>query len=114
MQHSFRLLPLIISTISITLVSSTLGPSDAKYASEKLFAVCMIVCNKTLIKTFLILQKVDVNEPVSESVFDRDLVLPDVRAHDIIREHKSYGQDGKGKRNFNGTVLAYVTPVWLL
>lgn len=49
--------------------------------------------------------------PVDQSVFDRNLVVTNPKAKDIIREHKAYNSNGTKTRNFNGTVLAYVTPV---
>jgi hypothetical protein len=44
-------------------------------------------------------------------VIERKLVVTNPKAKDIIREHKAYNIEGAKVRNFNGTVLAYVTPV---
>ncbi|UXI21444.1 calcium-independent phospholipase A2-gamma-like [Sarcoptes scabiei] len=48
--------------------------------------------------------------PVRETVFDRSLVVLNITAKDIVREYLSYSLKEVDKRNFNGTVLAYVTP----
>jgi chitinase domain-containing protein 1 len=54
--------------------------------------------------------KVEISGPVNESVIERKLVVTNPKAKDIIREHKAYSIEGTKVRNFNGTVLAYVTP----
>lgn len=48
--------------------------------------------------------------PVSETVYERNLVNTHPLASDIIAESGTYYQNTKLK-HFNGTVLGYVTPV---
>lgn len=48
--------------------------------------------------------------PVTDNVFDRGLVDDEPLANDILMEHSAYYRD-TAIRNFNGTVLGYVTPV---
>ena len=44
-------------------------------------------------------------------MFERSLVINSIKPKDILQEHGSYSLDKQQHRNFNGTVLAYVTPV---
>lgn len=55
-------------------------------------------------------QPIEPNVPANETVFERNLVVSNSKSKDILREYKSYSMDKKNVRNFNGTVLAYVTP----
>lgn len=48
--------------------------------------------------------------PVSENVFDRGLVDEEPMANDILIENAAYYKDTK-VRQFNATILGYVTPV---
>lgn len=77
----------------ITYSSATLGPSKTKKAKQKSQ------------------QELKINEgPVSKNVFQRDLVDIEPLASRIVSEGNTYYQDTTIK-NFNGTVLGYVTPV---
>lgn len=58
------------------------------------------------IKTSFFLQK----GPVEHDVFDRELVIKDPKAEDILREAGLYHKDTDVKR-FSGNVLGYITPV---
>ncbi|XP_054157991.1 chitinase domain-containing protein 1-like [Oppia nitens] len=53
---------------------------------------------------------VEPKEPVNESLYDRNLVITNPKVKDILREHKAYNLQSTTVRNFNGTVLGYVTP----
>lgn len=55
--------------------------------------------------------QVEESPPVNVSVFDRNLVVTSAKAKDILREHKAYNLDATEVRNFNGSVLGYITPV---
>lgn len=48
--------------------------------------------------------------PVSESVFDRNLVEDEPSGVDILVENAAYYKE-TNERHFNGTVLGYITPV---
>lgn len=48
--------------------------------------------------------------PVDESVFERKLIDLEPSPQEILVENAAYCKS-VGKRNFNGTVLGYVTPV---
>lgn len=80
---------LILALISCT--SATLGPSKTKKqkASQE-------------IKIF--------DGPVGENVFERGLVVAEPLASQIVAEANTY-YVGTSIKNFNGTVLGYVTPV---
>lgn len=84
----------IIFTL-IVYLSATLGPSKKNKGKQK--AVVEIKMNKG---------------PVNEDVFGRTLVELDPLASSIIAEANTYYKD-TSIRNFNGSVLGYVTPVKL-
>lgn len=44
-------------------------------------------------------------------VQDRGLVVTDIKAEDVVLEHRSYCSARARERNFAGEVLGYVTPV---
>lgn len=48
--------------------------------------------------------------PQNYTVFDRNLIIENPAAKDIILNNQAYYAD-TGKRNFHGLVLGYVTPV---
>lgn len=82
-----------------------------------LFINCLILivitnnCSSTLSKSSRSTKsKIEVKEPVNESVIDRNLVVTNPKAKEILQEYNSYSLQTTGVRNFNGTVLAYVTP----
>jgi hypothetical protein len=76
-------------------VSATLNPSKNKKGKQKTEKVVNIKINKG---------------PQEKSVYDRNLVDNEPLAIDIIRESQAYFHDTSLK-NFNGSVLGYVTPV---
>lgn len=77
-----------------TCVSSTLNPSKNKKGKQKTQEV-----------------NVKVNKgPVDKSVYERNLVDNEPLASDIISQSNTY-YGNTGLKNFNGTVLGYVTPV---
>lgn len=51
--------------------------------------------------------------PVGKSVFDRNLIEDEPFARDILAEHAAYFQNTSA-RNFDGSVLGYVTPVQII
>lgn len=46
-----------------------------------------------------------------KSVIERKLVTDKAKYKDILNEYQRYFEDGTNIRNFNGELLAYVTPV---
>lgn len=46
-----------------------------------------------------------------KNVQDRGLVVVDLKAKDIILEHRSYCSKKMRERHFLGDVLGYITPV---
>lgn len=77
----------------VTTVLGTLGPSNTKKGKQKTPP------------------EIKINQgPVDKSVFDRGLVDAEPLASSIISEANTYYKDTSLK-NFNGTVLGYVTPV---
>lgn len=44
-------------------------------------------------------------------VQDRGLVVTDIKAEDVVLEHRSYCSARARERNFAGEVLGYITPV---
>lgn len=84
---------LAILAVIVAGVSGTLSPSSKQKNKAK------------GVKEFKI------NEgPVAESVFDRGLISEEPSSKNIIVEGRTYYGD-TSLRNFNGTVLGYVTPV---
>ena len=54
------------------------------------------------------------NEPSDQSLEQRGLIKSAVKVKDIIREHESYTLGETGIKHFNGSTLAYVTPVSMI
>ncbi|CAG2111811.1 unnamed protein product [Medioppia subpectinata] len=48
--------------------------------------------------------------PVNESLVDRNLIVTNPKVKEILREYNAYNLETTSVRNFNGTVLGYVTP----
>ncbi|XP_008852655.1 chitinase domain-containing protein 1 isoform X2 [Nannospalax galili] len=71
-------------------VHTTLSKSDAKKAASK-----------------TLLEKTQFSD---KPVQDRGLVTTDVKAEDVVLEHRSYCSARARERNFAGEVLGYVTP----
>ncbi|KAL4642167.1 chitinase domain-containing protein 1 isoform X1 [Arapaima gigas] len=76
-------------SLSALLVSGTLSKTDAKKSSKSLD-----------------LEALPVDQPVQE----RGLVVVDPQWRDIVREEKRYCPKTTGVRNFQGSVLGYITP----
>lgn len=90
---------ILVLQLSITLSLATLYPKDKKSKQQK---------KKTddVVDTKLTSQK----GPVSETVYERNLVVGQPYAADIVANYETYYANTKLK-HFNGTTLAYVTPV---
>ncbi|GAB1292915.1 Chitinase domain-containing protein 1 [Apodemus speciosus] len=71
-------------------VHTTLSKSDAKKAASK-----------------TLLEKTQFSD---KPVQDRGLVVTDIKAEDVVLEHRSYCSSKARERNFAGEVLGYVTP----
>uniref|UniRef100_A0A8I6ALY6 Chitinase domain-containing protein 1 n=1 Tax=Rattus norvegicus TaxID=10116 RepID=A0A8I6ALY6_RAT len=71
-------------------VHTTLSKSDAKKAASK-----------------TLLEKTQFSD---KPVQDRGLVVTDIKAEDVVLEHRSYCSARARERNFAGEVLGYVTP----
>uniref|UniRef100_A0A8C6FE34 Chitinase domain-containing protein 1 n=1 Tax=Monodon monoceros TaxID=40151 RepID=A0A8C6FE34_MONMO len=71
-------------------VHATLSKSDAKKAASK-----------------TLLEKTQFS---SKPVHERGLVVTDLRAEDVVLEHRSYCSAKAHKRHFAGDILGYVTP----
>lgn len=84
----------LITCLLISSAHSTLNPKSKK--SKK---------NSSEVKTN--------SGPVSLSVFERGFVDAEPQAVNIIQEANTYFQE-TGIKNFNGTVLGYVTPVCVI
>uniref|UniRef100_A0ABI7W522 Chitinase domain-containing protein 1 n=1 Tax=Felis catus TaxID=9685 RepID=A0ABI7W522_FELCA len=84
----------LLSTLWLALacssVHTTLSKSDAKKAASK-----------------TLLEKTQFSE---KPVQDRGLVVTDLRAEDVVLEHRSYCSPKARERHFAGDVLGYVTP----
>jgi len=78
----------------ISCVSSTINPSKNKKGKQKNQEPTNVKLNKG---------------PQESSVYDRNLVESEPLASDIVAEAHTYYRDTRLK-NFNGTVLGYVTP----
>ena len=87
---------LLIALISY--VSSTINPSKNKKGKQKTQEPKAVKVKKG---------------PQEKSVYERNLVESEPLASDIITEAYTYYRDTTLK-NFNGTVLGYVTPVTIL
>lgn len=79
----------------VTCVSATINPSKAKKGKQKSPEVVNVKENKG---------------PQEKSVYERNLVDNEPQASQIVAEAHTYYHDTSLK-NFNGTVLGYVTPV---
>ncbi|XP_023675406.1 chitinase domain-containing protein 1 isoform X1 [Paramormyrops kingsleyae] len=82
-------LVLLCVSLSALLVSGTLSKTDAKKSSKTLETE---------------------TTPADRPVQERGLVVSDVQWRDIVREEKRYCPKTTGVRNFQGTVLGYITP----
>ncbi|RWS28997.1 chitinase-like protein 5 [Leptotrombidium deliense] len=54
--------------------------------------------------------KIEFNPPTNVSLEERNLIVNKPKIKDVLREHKAYTLTETDSRNFNGTVLGYVTP----
>lgn len=86
---------LVITLISC--VSSTINPSKTKKGKQKTQETSSVKVNKG---------------PQEKSVYEKNLVDNEPVAADIIAQANTYYHDTSLK-NFNGTLLGYVTPVRL-
>lgn len=85
----------LVITILVYSVSSTLNPSKNKKGKQKSQDTAEIKVNKG---------------PQFHSVYERNLVDSEPLASDIVAQAHTYYKE-KSLKNFNGTVLGYVTPV---
>lgn len=85
----------VVVTVFVVTVSATLNPSKNKKAKAKPEKVINVTVNKG---------------PQEKSVYEKNLVDNEPLASSIISEAHTYYHDTSLK-NFNGTVLGYVTPV---
>lgn len=85
----------VVAIALISCVSSTINPSKNKKGKQKNQEPTNLKINKG---------------PQESSVYDRNLVESEPLASEIIAEAHAYYRDTRLK-NFNGTVLGYVTPV---
>lgn len=79
-----------------------------------LISILPLLCTATLTpksKRTVKVEKIK-SGPQNYTVFDRNLVSEDVTAKDVLLNHQAYFANTE-KHNFNGLVLAYVTPVRL-
>lgn len=88
----FVLLSLLICYFHCPIVSGTLSPSSKTKGKSK---------EKELTVR---------NGPISEMIFDRGLLEDEPSSKSIILESGAYYED-TSLRNFNSTILGYVTPV---
>ncbi|XP_062507525.1 chitinase domain-containing protein 1-like isoform X2 [Corticium candelabrum] len=86
-----------------------------KLAFVVLFMALVISANGTLSKSNKKKQKTE--KPIisevtlaKKSVIERKLVTDKAKYKDILNEYQRYFEDGTNIRNFNGELLAYVTP----
>ncbi|XP_037694701.1 chitinase domain-containing protein 1 [Choloepus didactylus] len=84
------LLPVLCLALACRSVHPTLSKSDAKKAASR-----------------TLLEKTQLSD---KPVQDRGLVVTDVRAEDVVLEHRSYCSARARERHFAGAVLGYVTP----
>ncbi|CAG2180691.1 unnamed protein product, partial [Oppiella nova] len=54
--------------------------------------------------------QVEPKAPVNESLADRNLIVTNPKVKEVLLEHNAYNLETTSVRNFNGTVLGYVTP----
>lgn len=92
------LLDYFLVALLICCVSSTINPSKNKKGKQKTQEVADLKINKG---------------PQLLSVYDRNLVDNEPLASDIVSEAHTYYKE-RSVKNFNGTVLGYVTPVNIL
>lgn len=89
------LLSCLVITYLICSVSSTINPSKNKKGKQKSQTAADVKINKG---------------PQLLSVYDRNLVDNEPLASDIVAEANTYYKE-RSVKNFNGTLLGYVTPV---
>lgn len=94
------LLQLFVIQLTIALSLATLYPKDKKSKQQKKKTDDVVDDTKFTIH----------KGPVSETVYERNLVIANPHSSDIIAESETYYANTKLK-HFNGTTLAYVTPV---
>ena len=90
-----KVIILLISVLFINAVASTLSPSKNKKGKQQ-------KDKELIIKT----------GPVEKNVYERELVIEEPTGNSIVIESGTYFKE-TGLKNFNGTVLGYVTPVSL-
>lgn len=89
------LLNVVLLTVLVACVNATINPSKTKKAKQKTSAEVNVKINKG---------------PQERSVYERNLVDHEPLASEIIAEAHTYYKDTSLK-NFNGSLLGYVTPV---
>ncbi|XP_013358394.1 PREDICTED: chitinase domain-containing protein 1 isoform X1 [Chinchilla lanigera] len=90
MRMLLPILPILGLTLAWGSVRATLSKSDAKKAASK-----------------TLLEKTQLSD---KPVQDRGLVVTDLKAEDVVLEHRSYCSSKARERNFAGDVLGYITP----
>lgn len=88
-----KVIKLLLSVLIISTVSATLSPSKTKKGKQQ--------------KDKELILKVG---PVEKNVYERELVIEEPTGNSIVIESGTYFKE-TGLKNFNGTVLGYVTPV---
>lgn len=83
---------LLVLIMSLGLCFATISPGDKSKSQQK------------------VLKAKNKKGPVDESVYERKLIDTDPSPQEILVEHAAYCKH-VDQRNFNGTVLGYVTPV---
>lgn len=89
------LLNSVIIVALVSCVSSTINPSKNKKGKQKTQEPTNVKINRG---------------PQEKSVYERNLVESEPLASEILAEAHTYYRD-TGLKNFNGSVLGYVTPV---
>ncbi|CAO1409059.1 unnamed protein product [Diamesa hyperborea] len=87
-----KVIILLLSVLIISTVSATLSPSKTKKGKQQ--------------KDKELILKVG---PVEKNVYERELVIEEPTGNSIVIESGTYFKE-TGLKNFNGTVLGYVTP----
>lgn len=88
-------LKIVVGIALLTSVKATINPSKSKKTKQKTAAEVNVKINKG---------------PQERSVYERNLVDHEPLASEIIAEAHTYYKDTSLK-NFNGSLLGYVTPV---
>lgn len=91
-----KVLLLLLSVLIINTVGATLSPSKNKKGKQQ--------------KEKELILKVG---PVEKNVYERELVIEEPTGNSIVIESGTYFKE-TGLKNFNGTVLGYVTPVSII